>query len=300
MKNILKSLVCLIILSNSMTVFSQKNTLETETNFMNCVYQGLPENGAKFKEKLKKAEQKLIELNYLKDASGESYIVLYSKLDNMFDENLKDLGVASYMAGVASVLSDPKVASCLENVFQSPSFEKSKLSKMMFLIQSLDQYEGDLKEDILKILDSKDFEHDYYKMTTFTMIESMNQVSIIPQTLPEVAEEKLTDEQLKNALTVRIDENQQLTVNGEKMAVEKLQKRVISYVKQYESKNIVILQTNIATEYAEYIKVQNEVAAGFEVVRNEKALETYKRPFKELEEKQQEEIRKIYPFRIKD
>ncbi|MGH1383630.1 ExbD/TolR family protein [Kordia sp.] len=301
MKNILKSLLCIIVLLSSITVFSQENTLETETNFMNCVYQGLPDKGAEFRERFKKAEQKLIELNYLKDKSGESYVELYNNLDNMFDKNLKDLGVAAYMGEISSVFNDLEVEKCMIKIFESPSFEDSKLSRMMILIRSLNQYDGDLKEDILKILDPKDFEHDYYKMITFTMIERMNYVdhSIVPES-PKKKEENFTEEELRNAFIITIDKNEQLSVNGEKIALEELKDKVVIYLKQHTSKSVIAFQMSKMADYGNFIKIQEQIAEGFDAVRDQLAQKEYNRSFKELEKSEQKIIIETYPFRIKE
>ncbi|WP_298510234.1 biopolymer transporter ExbD [uncultured Kordia sp.] len=305
MKNILRSLICLIILSSSMTVFSQKKRLKTETEFMYCFYQSLPDKGVEFLNILKKAEQKLIDFGYLKDKSGESYLAMYRNLDNMFNEKLQDLGVAKYMTEVSDKIISLESEDCMQKVFSAVNFKDSKLSRMLKLIASLKQAEpssNEFIEQFIAILDPEDFTHDYYKMTTFTMIESMNYVdlSFTPQ-LPKTEDEKsLTEEERKHALFVKINAEQQIFVNDEKIAIEVLRKKVISYFKQNTSKSIVVFQTSRMTEYGNFMRVQERIQEGLEMVRDELAKETYKRFYSELSTSEQTKIKETYPLQIKN
>lgn len=173
----MKSLLIIGLLFTFATTLGQDKTLKTETAFMSCIYEALPDKGAKFRQVLNTAEKKLIEAKYLKDAKGASYVEIYKDIRNMFSPKLKDLGVAAYMVEIQGKLGNPETSKCMEAVFASPAFKDSKLSKMLVLIQSLAKYEDGetLTNDILKIINPADFKHDYYRMTTFTMLEAMNQ-----------------------------------------------------------------------------------------------------------------------------
>ena len=304
MKNILKSLIYLIVLSSSITVFGQKNRLKTETDFMYCFYQSLPDKGNEFINILKKAEQKLIDLNYLKDKSGESYIALYKNLDNMFDEKLQDLGVAKYMTEVADKIVALEAEDCMEKVFSSVNFQNSKLSRMLQLINSLNQGDPDPSafiEQFIGILDPEDFTHDYFRMTTFTMIESMNYVDFPSLELPKVENENsLTREEQRRALFIKIDAEQQLYIQDQKENVENLQKKVIAYLKKHKSNSVFVVRTSRMTHYGTFIKIQSEIEKGVETVRNQLAKETYKRFYGELSTTEQEKIKEIYPLNIKN
>ncbi|MBQ4475315.1 MAG: biopolymer transporter ExbD, partial [Bacteroidales bacterium] len=61
------------------------------------------------------------------------------------------------------------------------------------------------------------------------------------------------------------------------------------------SKGIISLQNDRGTTYGRYIEVQNELVAAYNEVRNEAARKYFNKPYDELNDEQQEAIRKIYP-----
>lgn len=66
------------------------------------------------------------------------------------------------------------------------------------------------------------------------------------------------------------------------------------------SKGIISLQNDRGTTYGRYIEVQNELVAAYNEIRNEAARKYFNKPYDELNEDQQEAIRKIYPQRISE
>ncbi|MEM6721550.1 MAG: biopolymer transporter ExbD [Bacteroidota bacterium] len=301
MNTLLKLLVFGVLLIAN-TSLAQNNTLETETAFMNCVYESLPDKGAEFKAILNNAEQQLIKLEFLKDGSGSSYVDVYKNLYKMFSKDLKDLGVASYMSKITSTLDTPEVSKCMEGVFTSEAFASSKLSKMMTIIQAMNQYANgeSLVDDILKSLDPEDFTHDYYRMTTFTMIESMNLTdsSGVALELPDKVEGDFTEEEIKIALRIKIDADQKITVNDKEVILGLLYQEVIDYLKKHKSKSVLSFETSKEAAYGNFIKVQTQIVIALDEVREEMAQQKHNTPFKELSTSQQEEIKKIYPLRI--
>ncbi|AXG68108.1 hypothetical protein KORDIASMS9_00298 [Kordia sp. SMS9] len=305
MKNILKLLSCLIVWSSSITVFGQKEQLKTETDFMQCFYQALPDQGEEFKNILNKAEQKLIDLNYLKDGSGESYVALYQNIKNMFNTDLQDLGVVQYMMKVSNKIKVLQSENCMKAVFASDIYKTSKLSKMMAIMIALEQEEGEQQnptEKLLEILDPADFTHDYYKMTTFTMIESMN----IPhhddslESSAHKTENPLSEEEQKYALKIVVLSKDYVVVNDEKIAFNELRMKVVNHLKNNTSKSIFLVQTEHLVNDTLFTEVHNQITAGANMVRNHMAKKKYKRPFNELSEKQQEEFINMYPLNVKD
>jgi len=66
------------------------------------------------------------------------------------------------------------------------------------------------------------------------------------------------------------------------------------------SKGIISLQNDRGTTYGRYIEVQNELVAAYNEIRNEAARKYFNKPYDELNDEQQEAIRKIYPQRISE
>ena len=66
------------------------------------------------------------------------------------------------------------------------------------------------------------------------------------------------------------------------------------------SKGIISLHNDRGTTYGRYIEVQNELVAAYNEIRNEAARKYFNKPYDELNDEQQEAIRKIYPQRISE
>ena len=66
------------------------------------------------------------------------------------------------------------------------------------------------------------------------------------------------------------------------------------------SKGIISLQNDRGTTYGRYIEVQNELVAAYNEIRNEASRKYFDKPYDELNDEQQEAIRKIYPQRISE
>ena len=64
--------------------------------------------------------------------------------------------------------------------------------------------------------------------------------------------------------------------------------------------HIISLQNDRGTQYQAYIRVQNELAAAYNELRDEVAKQKWGKTFAELDEKQQEAVQMIYPQKISE
>lgn len=302
MKHLLNLFICFLFLGNSIAVFGQNDPLETETAFMNCLYNSLPDKGKEFKLALQKAEQKLIDKNLLKEGTGESYAALYKNIYNTVDEDLQNLGILSYMGSMQEHVNTVANENCMKNVFESTKYSDSKFFKFLQLTESIDSFDGEVINQILAILTPKNLEHDYYKMTTFIIIETMNTTISVHTDLklPEEVEQIFTKEELESALKIELNAEGEVFVSDKKISLKKLRKKVISYLKENKSKSVISFSNSREVPYKYFIDVQNELIAGFDVVRNELAKEKFNSSFNELQKAEKDEIKKTYPLRIKE
>lgn len=65
-------------------------------------------------------------------------------------------------------------------------------------------------------------------------------------------------------------------------------------------KAIISLQTDNNTEYKTYIRVQNELTAAYNEVRNEESIKKFSLPFNQLNKEDQKTIKKLYPQKISE
>ena len=120
----------------------------------------------------------------------------------------------------------------------------------------------------------------------------------------------------RNVFVVLINANDQLMVKGQQMNVHDLRKKAKEFIanpankgdlpekqikdipffgEYWVSKGIISLQNDRGTSYDMYIKVQNELAAAYNELRNELAMEKFGRRFDQLDSERADAIQSIYP-----
>lgn len=142
----------------------------------------------------------------------------------------------------------------------------------------------------------------------------------LPPILP-VDMEKPPDIKERNVFIVLINSKNQLQVEGRLMSINNLReeaKEFIANKKDLEalpekrekdveffgvypiSKQVISLQNDRGTSYETYIAVQNELAAAYNELRDELAMQRFGRKFEALGEKEQDAVKEIYPQRISE
>ena len=66
------------------------------------------------------------------------------------------------------------------------------------------------------------------------------------------------------------------------------------------SKQVISLQNDRGTEYETYIRVQNELTAAYNELRNELSMQKWGKAYASLKKEQMKAVRKIYPMRISE
>ena len=126
----------------------------------------------------------------------------------------------------------------------------------------------------------------------FLVTTTMDVDSGIARKLPPMPDEEMQEDDsqinAKNIYVVLINTNNQLLVEGELMDISQLRegaKRFINNngidpnLSENPEKAIISLQNDRGTEYKTYIQVQNELAAAYNELRNDAALNKFgKRP----------------------
>ncbi|MEM6721549.1 MAG: hypothetical protein AAF611_19640 [Bacteroidota bacterium] len=175
MKNsILKLIFGLIVLVSNTSIAQNDQTFEN--SYMNCMYSLFEDNGAELKSLIKKAEQKLIAAELLPDASGKSYITLFKNIRTAIDGRISSFGVSDYV--INSLLNSKnakKYSKCMDTMMKDANFGNSKISKFIAMSTSGNNPKiTDLTSKMLEIFEAKDFEHDFYKYLTFSLIDKYN------------------------------------------------------------------------------------------------------------------------------
>ncbi len=140
-----------------------------------------------------------------------------------------------------------------------------------------------------------------------------------PENIENDKEDKVKQ---RNVLQVFLNMYDQLMVNGEVINVSQLKDKAKEFIqnkannenlpeltaKEVEffgpvmvtEKHVISLQNDRSSTYQAYIKVQNELVAAYNDLRNELAEEKFGKKYAELDEEQQKAVREIYPQKISE
>lgn len=159
----------------------------------------------------------------------------------------------------------------------------------------------------------------------FLVTTTMNVDSGLARMLPPMPEEKPIDDQIKvkerNIFTVLVNKSDRLLVEGQPMDVSMLRDKAKEFVvnpkkdlnlseneeveieffgKVDVSKGVISLQNDRGTSYNMYMKVQNELVAVYNELREDLARGKFGKAYTDLSEDQQKAVQKVYPQRISE
>lgn len=159
----------------------------------------------------------------------------------------------------------------------------------------------------------------------FLVTTTMDTDGGLTRKLPPMPEEELEDlpeVKQRNVFEVLVNANDQLLVEGELMQVSQLRAAAKEFIvsdprredlpefKEENipffgptypvSKQIISLQNDRGTSYEMYIKVQNELVAAYNDLREELARSKFNADYDDLSEEQRDAIRDVYPQRISE
>tara|TARA_B100000427_G_C15233401_1_gene474402 strand:+ start:30 stop:575 length:546 start_codon:yes stop_codon:yes gene_type:complete len=145
-------------------------------------------------------------------------------------------------------------------------------------------------------------------LVTTTMDQDTGIARKLPP-MPEEEQEKPPEIKAKNIYVVLINSKNELLVEGEWTEISQLKEGAKTFINNNGAdpsssdspeKAIISLQNDRGTEYVTYIRVQNELAAAYNELRNDAALNKFGEQFNNLNKTQQKEIKKMYPQKISE
>lgn len=159
----------------------------------------------------------------------------------------------------------------------------------------------------------------------FLVTTTMNVDTGLPRMLPPMPEkdQKQDDIEVKqrNVFTVLINKSDRLLVRGEPMDVSMLKEKTKEFVmnpnndpnmSEHEdkdvdmigtfsvSKGVVSLQNDRGTSYTMYMKVQNELVAAYNELREDLSRSNFGKPYDKLSQDEKDAISKAIPSRISE
>lgn len=159
----------------------------------------------------------------------------------------------------------------------------------------------------------------------FLVTTTMNVDTGLPRMLPQMPkdekDEKIEEVNERNVFLVRINQSDKLLVAGQPLDITQLKDKAkeflanpqddptlsektvknIQLIGNYPvSEGIISLQNSRSTTYSMYLRVQNELVAAYNDLRNQLAKQKFGSLFESLTEEQQKAIQKAIPQRISE
>lgn len=127
--------------------------------------------------------------------------------------------------------------------------------------------------------------------------------------MPEEEQEKPPEIHARNIYVVLVNSGDQLLVEGQFMDISQLKDGAKKFIdnngvdpnlSDKPEKAIISLQNDRGTSYKMYVRVQNELAAAYNELRNKESLNTFGKPYLNLNKVDKKTIKKIYPQKISE
>jgi len=159
----------------------------------------------------------------------------------------------------------------------------------------------------------------------FLVTTTMDVDTGIYKKLPPIPEDSQQNDDVKvkqrNVLSILVNRNNELLVNGEVLSIsqlrdktkefflnptnsgdlpEKALKNVPYFGDVMVSKGLISLQNDRGTQYATYIRVQDELAAASRELKDEKSMQKWGKKYAQLTEDQKAAVRKYIPVQISE
>ena len=159
----------------------------------------------------------------------------------------------------------------------------------------------------------------------FLVTTTMDVDTGIYKKLPPIPESDQQNDDVKvkerNVLSILVNRNNELLVNGEVLNIsqlrdktkefflnpsnsanlpEKALKSVPYFGDVMVSKGLISLQNDRGTQYATYIRVQDELAAASRELKDEKSMQKWGKNYDQLNEDEQAAVRKYIPVQISE
>ncbi|NOU61661.1 ExbD/TolR family protein [Marinifilum caeruleilacunae] len=159
----------------------------------------------------------------------------------------------------------------------------------------------------------------------FLVSTTMDVDTGIYKKLPPIPEKDQVEDDVKvkkrNVLAILVNRNDELLVNGELLDISQLREKTKEFIlnpnndenlpeKQIKtvpyfgdvpvSKGLVSLQNDRGTSYEMYIRVQDELAIAARELKDEKAMQKWSKKYSELDDDQQDAVKKYVPMAISE
>jgi len=136
----------------------------------------------------------------------------------------------------------------------------------------------------------------------FLVTSSMDTDKGLLRQLPPPPQEQQppTDVRKDHVLQITLDAHDQLSIDGTLLTTQQLKEQIMTFVAADRTDHVISIQTDRATTYEAYFRMQNAIVAAYNQLRESYARERYGKSYGELVQEQRDEINQYYPQRISE
>jgi len=136
----------------------------------------------------------------------------------------------------------------------------------------------------------------------FLVTSSMDTDKGLLRQLPPPPQEQQppTDVRKDHVMQVTLDARDQLAVDGTLITPQQLRDQIAEFVAADRKEHVISIQTDRATTYEAYFRMQNAIVAAYAQLRERYARERFGKGYDELVEEQRDEVNQYYPQRISE
>ena len=136
----------------------------------------------------------------------------------------------------------------------------------------------------------------------FLVTSSMDTDKGLMRQLPPLPDEKQQPMDIKrdHVMTVRLDAQDQLSLDGTLITPRQLTEQLMVRVEQDRVEHVVSIETDRETTYEAYFKVQNAVVRAYASLRDQRARAVCGKPYAKCSADEREDIDHYYPQRISE
>ena len=136
----------------------------------------------------------------------------------------------------------------------------------------------------------------------FLVTSSMDTDKGLMRQLPPLPDEKQQPMDVKqdHVMTVRLDANDQLTLDGILLTPRQLTEQIQQCVETDRLEHVISIETSRNTSYEAYFHVQNAIVRAYATLRDQRARKLCGKPYANCSADEREDIDHYYPQRISE
>lgn len=137
----------------------------------------------------------------------------------------------------------------------------------------------------------------------FLVTSSMDVDSGLVRQLPplddsQTDEEDYTEVSRDNTLSFKIDAQGKVALNGKIVSLEDLRTRIYAFLKPRTNHHVIYIDSDPNADYDVYFKLENEIVAAYNSVRNDIAKKRFGHSYAQCSEEQKKTVRQMCPQQI--